>query len=287
VAAGPAQFENIADAARRQRWAVIIGVSDYQDATIGDLQYADDDAQAVYDFFTSPQAGMGGIPESNIQLLLNEDATSRNVRSALTTFLRQSTPTDVIFLYIAAHGAPDPYRPDDLYILTHDTEIADIAATAVSMEDVNEAIQDAYAYNKVLVTDACHSGGMGQGTRAMNNNQINRAFLDYMNNSSGGFVAFTASEANQLSQEGEEYGGGHGAFTHFFLEGLRGQADLPEFGGDGDQVVTLGEVMEFTRDRVRRATRNAQVPMISPTSYDRFWPMSALLNTGGEGTTQQ
>ncbi len=286
VASGPAQFENIAGAARRQRWAVIIGVSDYQDETIGNLQYADDDAQAVYDFFRSPQAGMGGIPEDHIQLLVNEQATSRNIRSALTTFLRQSTPDDVIFLYIAAHGAPDPYRPNDLYILTHDTEIADIAATAVSMEDVNDAIQDAYAYNKVLITDACHSAGVGSGTRALGNNQINAAFLDYMNNSSGGFVAFTASEANQLSQEGEQYGGGHGVFTYYFLDGLEGAADLPANGGDGDRVVTLGEVMEYARDKVRRETRNAQVPTISLTSYDRFWPMAAVLTDDSEGTPQ-
>lgn len=281
VTTGAAQFADIADASRRQRWAVIIGVSDYTDETIGDLQYADDDAQAVYDFLRSPSAGMGGIPESNIQLLVNEQATSRNIRSALTTFLRSSTPDDVVFLYIAAHGAPDPYRPDDLYILTHDTEIADIAATAISMADVNKSIQDAYAYNKVLVTDACHSAGVGSGTRALNNNQINAAFLDYMNSSSGGFVAFTASEANQLSQEGQQYGGGHGVFTHFFLEGLNGAAD-----DDGDQVVTLGEVMEFTRDRVRRETRNAQIPTISLTTYDRFWPMAAVMSDEGEGIEQ-
>jgi hypothetical protein len=289
VAAGPAQFENIAGARNRERWAVIIGVSEYQDGTIGNLQYADDDARAVYNFFRSEQAGMGGIPESNIRLLVNEDATARNIRSAMTTFLRQSTPDDVIFIYIAGHGAPDPYRPDDLYILAHDTEIEDIAATGVNMNDVNRAIQDAYAYNKVLITDACHSAGVGSGTRALSNNQINAAFLDYMNNSSGGFVAFTASESNQLSQEGEQFGGGHGVFTYYFLEGLRGAADLPEHGGDGDLVVTLGELMEYTRDRVRRQTRNAQIPTISLTTYDRFWPMAAVLDDGGagEGATQQ
>jgi len=132
-----------------------------------------------------------------------------------------------------------------------------------------------------------HSAGVGSGTRALGNNQINAAFLDYMNNSSGGFVAFTASEANQLSQEGEQYGGGHGVFTYYFLNGLEGAADLPENGGDGDRVVTLGEVMEYARDKVRRETRNAQVPTISLTSYDRFWPMAAVLNTDSEATPPQ
>lgn len=275
-----AQFEEVAGAKNRQRWAVVIGVSDYVDESIGDLQYADDDALAVYDFLRSPAAGMGGIPEDHIRLLLNEEATSRNIRSALTTFLRQSTPDDVIFIYIAGHGAPDPYRPDDLYILTHDTELDDIAATAVSMTYAGQAIEEAYAYNKVLFTDACHSGGMGAGTRSMNNNQINSAFLDYMNSSSGGFVTFTASESNQLSQEGEQYGGGHGVFTHFLLQGLSGEADE-----DGDHVITLGEAMEYTRNAVRRETRNAQVPTISQTTFDRWWPMAAVL-TDEEGTEQ-
>jgi uncharacterized caspase-like protein len=261
----------------RQRWAVIVGISDYQDGTIADLQYADDDARAVYEFLRSPAAGMGGFPESNIRLLVNEDATSRNLRSALTTFLRQSTPNDVVFLYFAAHGAPDPYRPDDLYILTHNTRIDDIAATAVSMEDINGAVQDAYAYNKILFADVGHSAGVGMGSRSLSANPINVAFTEYMGSPHGGFVAFTASEANQLSQEGEQWGGGHGVFTYYLLEGLRGAADLPTNGGDGDRIVTLGEVMEYTRDRVRRATRNAQIPTISLTSYDRYWPMAAAI----------
>jgi hypothetical protein len=57
---------------------------------------------------------------------------------------------------------------------------------------------------------------------------------------------------------------------------LKGDADE-----DGDRVVTLGELMEYTRDRVRRETRNAQVPAISSTSYDRFWPMAAVFTEGG------
>ena len=270
--------EILGDVGNRKRWAVVIGVSDYQDEGITDLAYADDDAQAVYDFLRSPAAGLGGIPESNIELLLNEQATTRNVRSALTTFLRQSTPDDVIFIYIAGHGAPDPYRPDDLYILTHDTEVGDLPATAIPMNLVNDAMQDAYAYNKVLITDACHSAGVGANTRSNSYNQINSAFLDYMNASSGGFVAFTASSASQLSQEGEQYGGGHGVFTYYLLEGLNGAAD-----DDGDRVVTLVEAMEYTRERVRRETRNNQIPAISLTTYDQFWPLAIVMDPESPG----
>ncbi len=280
AAAEPSSFSSFTDNREQQRWAVVIGISDYMDPEIPDLAYADDDAQAVYDFLTSPEAGTlpaeegatGGVPEDHIRLLLNENATARNIRSALLTFLRNSTDDDIILVYIAGHGMPDPQRLEDLYLLAFDTELADLAATGVPMNAVNEAINKAYAYNKVVITDACHSAGVGaSGTRAVNVNQINAAFTDYINSSSGGFVTFTSSEGTQLSQEGEQYGGGHGVFTYYLLEGLRGEADE-----DGDRIVTLGEMMEYTRTRVRRETQSSQIPTISLTNFDRFWPMSIV-----------
>ncbi|MBI4408558.1 MAG: caspase family protein, partial [Gemmatimonadetes bacterium] len=255
-----------------KRWAVVVGISDYVDPDIPDLKYADDDAQAVYDFLRSPDAGLGGIPQDQMLLLLNEKATARNIRSALFTFLKQSTEDDVVFIYIAGHGMPDPERLKNLYVLAYDTELKDLAATGIPMNDVNEAINAAYARNKILFADACHSAGVGvSGGRAVNINQINQVFLDAISSSTGGFVAFTASEAAQLSQEGEQWGGGHGVFTHFILQGLQGEADE-----DRDYIVTLGELMEYARDRVRRETRNAQIPTISQTTYDRYWPMAIV-----------
>lgn len=58
-------------------------------------------------------------------------------------------------------------------------------------------------------------------------------------------------------------------FTHFLMEGLEGAADE-----DGDQIVTLGEATEYVRDRVRRETRNAQIPTISQTAFDTYLPLA-------------
>ncbi|HKJ92327.1 MAG TPA: caspase family protein, partial [Longimicrobiales bacterium] len=156
--AGAASFASFAGPVKHERWAVVIGISDYHDPQIPDLKYADKDAKSVYDFLRSPAAGLGGLAEDHIRLLLDDSATTRNVRSALLTFLRKSTDDDVIFVYIAGHGAPDPERPQNAYILTYDTELKDLPATALPMTEVSDALSKAYAYNKVLVADACHSG---------------------------------------------------------------------------------------------------------------------------------
>ena len=43
-----------------ERWAVIVGVSDYKSTAIPHLRYAAADAQAFYDFVRSPAAGPSG-----------------------------------------------------------------------------------------------------------------------------------------------------------------------------------------------------------------------------------
>lgn len=266
-----------------QRFAVVIGVSEYTDDAIPDLEYADDDAQAFYEFLRSERAGLGGLPEENIVLLVDEDATYRNMRSALYTFLQKATDEDVVYVYMAAHGAPDPNRMDDLYVLPFDAESDNIPGTGFPMEDVREAIQKLYARHVVLMTDACHSGGIGMGsvaTRAAGGeeslNAINQAFLQDLQATTSGLAILTASEARQLSREGPEWGG-HGIFTYYLLKGLQGEADE-----DGDQLVRLGEVMEYVRDQVRRETSNGQIPSIGSTSYDRYMPMAIVPDEEGE-----
>lgn len=262
-----------------RRFAVVIGISNYADSTINDLKYADDDALAFYEFLRSPRAGLGGIPKENIQLLLNEEATYRNIRTALFTFLQSTTENDVIYIYIAGHGVPDPKRLQDLYLLPHDAELRNIPGTGVPMTDVNDAIRKVYARHVVLLTDACHSGGVSMGgfagARAGDEklNLINAAFLQDLESTSSGLAILTASEARQLSQEAERWGGGHGVFTYYLLEGLKGAADE-----DADRIVRLGEVMEYVREQVRRETANAQIPAIGSQSHDRYLPVSVVVS---------
>lgn len=48
------------EAVHGQRWAVIVGISEYQDARIRPLRYADADARALYAILASEAAGLGG-----------------------------------------------------------------------------------------------------------------------------------------------------------------------------------------------------------------------------------
>ena len=257
---------------RGERYAVVIGVSDYRDPTISALEYADDDAQLFHDFLMSEGAGLSGFKPENVRLLTNDAATFSAMRSALSGFLRRVTERDVVVFFFAGHGAPDPYSRDEYYFLTHDTDGSDIAGSAYPMSDVYDRIRRLRARDIIVIADACHSAAVSSNfaSRAITNNDINGAFLERLETTAAGLLTFTAAETSQLSFEDERWGGGHGAFTYHLVEGLRGRADE-----DGDHIVTLHEMVEYARYEVQVATENLQIPSISG-QFDRAWPMAIV-----------
>lgn len=273
----------MASAGERGRYALVVGVSEYGDPEIADLAYAADDARAVAEFLRSPAAGLGGFPDGHVVLLTDRDATKSRIEAELAALRERTTEEDILLLYFAGHGAVEPADSSEYYIMAHDTRPNALEGTAVAMTRANAMMRDARAHNKILLADVAMDGRVipedlipvspvSPGAGSARSTAGPGAFGEYLSSSSGGFVAFTASEMGQMPREGPQWDGGHGVFTYFLLEGLRGMADE-----DQDGVVTLGEMMEYTRDRVRRATANAQIPTISQTTYDRFWPMAEVL----------
>jgi len=252
-----------------QHWAVIIGVSEYQDSHIPTLRYAAADAQSFYNWLASPDGGR--YPPSRIKLLVNEQATAYNIKEALYVWLKQVTEDAMVIIFFVGHGSPDsPDTPDNLFLLPYDAQYDTIATTGFPMWDIETALRRFIKARKVVViADACHSGGVGhsfdvarRATRAIKRNPISSG-MQNLSAIGDGVAVISASDDRQFSQEGENWGGGHGVFTYFLLKGLKGEADYNK-----DNRVTLGELIPFLSEQVRRATTNAQ----SPTVAGKFDP---------------
>jgi hypothetical protein len=257
----------------RRHWAVIIGVSMYSDNRIQSLRYATADAKYFYHWLVSSKGGK--YAPNNIKLLLDKKATGRNIKDALFNWLRQAIEEDIVIIYFAGHGSPDsPDTPENLYLLPYDTQYDNIAATGFPMWDVETALKRFIKAKRVIViADACHSGGVGQGfdvarrsTRGIGVNPISTR-LEKLSKIGKGVAVISASGDKQTSQEGSQWGGGHGVFTYYLMEALKGKADYNQ-----DSKVSLGELIPFLSEQVRRATRSAQ----SPTVSGRFDPALAI-----------
>jgi caspase domain-containing protein len=253
-----------------RKFAAIIGVSHYQfhDAGLNDLQYADADARAVRDFLLQPEGG--GFKASDIVYMENNGATSEAVRDALTRLLPKATANDLVFIYIASHGSPDPFEPRKLYFLMNDTKVANMPTTGLGMFELQEVLDHLLKADRVVVfIDACHSAGIA-GPKLVTGRQLQRIENNVFNLYASklyretGRAVLTSSDVNEISEEGANWGGGHGVFTWALLEGLRGAADANK-----DRVVTAGEIFNYVSNKVRTETDYRQNPRaLSATNQD-------------------
>lgn len=247
----------------RRVWSLAIGISDYlhSDRGISDLQFAAADAQAFDRMVASQQfAGHGAAAETRM-LLTDKDATLANVRSALLDFLGKAGKDDMVVVLFAGHGAPDPLRPNDLYLLVRDTDPAKLASTALPMADVQRAFVRLRSDHVVFFADACHSAGIALPGVALRggsqHNQIHGSFAE-IGKLSRNRVVVTSSGADEKSFEGRKWG--HGVFTWALLQAVAGQADA---AGNQDGIVQLGEAIDFVRNAVERETAFAQHPELA------------------------
>ena len=236
-----------------KRWAIVIGIGQYQSDNIPDLKFAGADAQSFYDFLRSPAAGP--FPEDQILFLKDGAATAQALREAMFVFLQKADWDDLVVIYFAGHGAPDPNRPENLYLLPTDADVNALAATAFPMWDVKTALRRQIDSERVIViADACHSAGTSEGAEATTaSNPINGSFSELFTPSRR--LTLTAADANELSYEDQRWGGGHGVFTFNLIEGLKGAAD-----SDDNGVVTFAEVADYVGKNVAKETNGRQNP---------------------------
>lgn len=260
------------------RWAVIVGISQYAYEN-WNLQYAAKDADKLYELLLTPYGG--GFAKERIAKLTNSQATTAEITKALRSFLQKPAKDDLVLLYFACHGSSDPNRTDNLYLLTYDTQPNDIPGTALPMDEIQISIKkNLYAEKVIILADTCHSGGiMSEGRRSGvvdDSNRMNK-YLEDLSRTARGIATFTSAESRQTAQEGKQWGGGHGVFTYYLLEGMQGKADK-----DNNGIVTIGELFEYVRDRVKQDTNDQQHPAIGG-GFDRYLPIAIVPNYLEEG----
>ena len=159
--------------------------------------------------------------------------------------LSQVKPYDVVFVYLAGHGK----AVDNLYHYVppiNSKADADIANKGIPWTQL-KGIADLKC-NVIWMLDTCESGSI-----------VNKTSTREM-----GKLSMVVAASTDEAFEGEQYGGGHGAFTASILSGLQGEADtLGETKDDG--IVTVSELVSFVKDEVYATTGRNQKPVITPS----------------------
>ncbi len=244
--------ENLATASVN-RWAILIGIEDYQDPNITKLRYSVDDVERLHQVLVKH----AGYREENIIVLTNAAATVEKVRSTLGTDLpRQVNDQDMVLIYFSGHGGAEPSLRGEAkdgtekYMMLVDSKIENMYGTALPMSELARILGRIQADKAVVVMDSCYSGAAGGRGVLRDGMKAGGLTDDYLGalTSSSGTVVLTASQASEVSMESVALG--LGLFTHFTCLGLEGQAD-----DNKDGLVSVLELFQYVSNMVPPAAK--------------------------------
>ena len=231
-------------------FALVIGVSKYQNVQIPKLDYADDDARAFFDFLTSKSGG--NVAPEKVFLLTNDSAKYGDITSFFARVAGSAKAGDKMLLYFAGHGFE--LGEEQSYLLANDaTPELDAGfggSGVLNVIDLKNSIKRVVqkGVTVVFITDACRNNLL---TTASANGEPATSILD----KNYGEIQITSCSKNEVSREGSKWGGGRGLFSFYLIDGLVGMADK-----DSNGTVTLYELQTYVTEKVNSETNGLQNP---------------------------
>jgi hypothetical protein len=239
----------------REKWALVIGISKFQDTHVQRLNYPSKDAKDFASLLNDPKVGR--FKPENVHLLIDADATTRKIKMELNWLARNAKPDDLVVVFLASHGSP---RSRDIagvnYIITSDTEVGDpnkdpdsLFATALPMVDLSDIVRGRIqARRTAIFLDTCHSGAAaGRATTgsAFGDASASGEALDRIRQGVGR-VIISSSGVTESSYENDEAQNGY--FTYFLMKALRQSSGLDPINKIYDYVhiqVSQGVLTRF------------------------------------------
>ena len=195
------------------RYALIIGIDEYQDKDIPTLSKCVRDAEEIRKTLADPS--VCGIPKENIQFLTNSEATTRQIKIAFSD-LKRCPKGSTVYVFYSGHGGK---VGDDGYWVTYDADIDHLDGTGLSNDNVSQFLSNIQSEKIVCLIDCCYAGAMESGSKDILTGVD--ALLDKFTGKGRAFIM--AAGKDQTAKEDDF--SDHSIFTRLIIEGLKGKAD--------------------------------------------------------------
>ena len=265
---GSCSFGPAVETDGHRRLALIVGVGQYKNPDVPDLEGPPNDANGIYRLLTDKNGY--GFPAENVCLLLDDNASTANFKQAFEKGLVQrARANDVAVIYFAGHGsqAPDKNGDEadnsDETLMFHDARSGGIRD--MRDDELNQMLTRLHRKTRriTVILDSCNSGTATRGPEA---GTVTARFFKPMTDGDGtgtadvgsgesgegmttkalpGLVVFSAATDSNAALEK----GGRGIFTDALI---RVMAEV------GEQPMTYAQVARLTPPLV--AAESPQVP---------------------------
>src|SRR6185295_7825681 len=193
---------------KAKRFALVIGVDDYQDTQINRLEGSTNDAKALADALVQ----YAGFPGDQVILLASDQPAQRlptrgNILQFLSN-LRGLVPEDGLLLVsFAGHGIERGGRG---YLCPSDARTSGtltlLEATAIPVEMVREWIRDTRVRQVLIIVDSCRNNpsGRGEGENELTQNYASQFNFDVRNQEVTAFATLYATDVGNVAYEYKE-----------------------------------------------------------------------------------
>ena len=207
------------------------------------LEYAQQDAAAVFDLFKTQSGHLFGSVEGELLICDKETTRGKIAQTIANLQAERLTPKDVVMLFFSGHGKPTKaFAEGDFGLVTNEASQGILEDELVLLSYQENIIKyiDPLPCKKIIFLDACHSG-VAKGTKNWSGSF--REAQNAISATPSGIVTIASSSGEELSYEDANWE--HGSFTYALLEGLNGTADVSKDGS-----VSVIELSEYLTLRV-------------------------------------
>lgn len=258
--------------------AVVIGINQYQERGISDLNTARFDAKRLKKILEKKY-------NYEVKLFTDEPITSRcNWKNAtfanITNYLKTELPLKIksfqnkrvrLLFYFAGHGTPPEGEDGDAgFLLPQDAEISQ-RKEWLSMKDIHDKLIDLECHHLLIILDCCYAGAFRFGTRhlgaAMPEVLSKQLYERYSEHPAGQVIASTThnQEAFDIINDnrGKIENSQHSPFAEFLFRALEeGAADYNK-----DGITTVRELDLYLSENLYERTKDRKRPQVSRTWF--------------------
>lgn len=249
---------------------MVIGIANYQKARKLPSTVLDD-ARDVAELLKD--VNYCGYLPTNVELLLDSQATLDGIRKALGRLAQAAAPDETVVVYFSGHGGRIAVGE---YLIPIDCDPNDLPNTALSSTELTNTLMGVKADRLVVLLDACHSAGAAELKEIDPADGIKGGLSEEAYNQFAhgkGRVMMASCRATETSVVLRNMK--NSLFTHHLLDALRGKASA-------GKLIRVFEVFHHVSEKVP-AQEKTQHPVFKAYDLENNFPLA--LCQGGKGAS--
>ncbi len=255
------------------KWALVVGISNFKDQTIN-LQYAAKDAMDFRNYLIFE----ANFRPDHVKLLLDQNATRDNIVAHLgDKWLKKvARNEDLVVIYVSTHGTSARKEIGDAnFIVAYETNLSNAVLSGIPMQWFTTGIKDMMNCQRVvIIMDVCHGGALrapsvkpsqthpqtaaaGPGSKTL----IRHPDMSPQSGLSigSGQIVLASSESDQVSWESKHYP--NGVFTRQLIEALRSKGETTPL------MSAFKQMRNNVEQEVLRARSEIQTPIMVASDW--------------------